>query len=823
MNNTARTLCLLGGLISVIAAWCGPLSYTDVNNKNKGSHSLHYDRPAEFFEEALVIGNGRLGATLYGGPATDRISLNDITLWTGEPEGEVFNPDAHQAIPAIRAALEGEDYRTANKLNRQVQGHYSENYQPLGTLMIEYADSALPVSDYSRRLDLGTATATTDYKKGDVRRTVTTYASAPDSVIVVNIRASEPWSATVKLTSLLPHEVKADGAELISDGYAAYNSIPSYVKAPQRLHYDAERGIHFSTIVHAVNNGGSGLIEASDSTLRLDGVTDVTLLLTNATSFNGPFRDPVREGKPYKEIARRNIDDALRAGEARLRERQLADYQRFYSRVSVDFGTTPDSVASLPTDVQLRRYTDLNEYNPDLEETYFQFGRYLLISCSRTEGVPANLQGLWNERLLPPWSSNYTTNINVEENYWPAEVTGLGEMQATAMIPWIEHLSHGGQTTARHYYGVGEGWALGHNSDIWAMTNPVGEGKGDPKWACWGMGSPWVASHIWEHYQFTRDRDFLEKYYPVLRGAARYGIGSLVEHDGHLITSPSTSPENVFITPDGYKGATLYGATADLAIIRQCLLDTRAAANVLGRDEELVAEIDNVLSRMYPYKIGKNGNLQEWYHDWEDADPTHRHQSHLYGLFPGRHLTPETTPALAEAARRTLEMRGDKTTGWSTGWRVNLLARLHDGEGAYRMYRTLLRYVSPDNYRGDDRRTGGGTYPNLLDAHSPFQIDGNFGGTAGVAEMLIQSSSVDDNGEVDTIMLLPALPEAWSTGRADGLRARGAFVVDMAWDNGEITELTVSSLAGGTVALEGPGLDDTVYVTLEPGEKQKIR
>ena len=427
--------------------------------------------------------------------------------------------------------------------------------------------------------------------------------------------------------------------------------------------------------------------------------------------------------------------------------------------------------------------------------------------------MPANLQGLWNESILPPWSSNYTCNINVEENYWPAEVTGLGELHATAFIPWVKNLSKTGAVTAKNYYGVDRGWSLAHNSDIWASTNPIGLGSNNPKWACWNMGGAWVASHIWEHYLFSMDKDFLAEYYPVLKGAAEFCLDWMIEKDGKLLTSPSTSPENEFIAPDGYHGTTLTGATADLAMIRQCLSDARDAAAVLGVDSDFRKEADSALARLQPYQIGADGNLQEWLEDWKDADPQHRHQSHLYGLFPGRHISPDSTPQLARACARSLEIKGDNTTGWSTGWRVNLYARLLDADKAYHMYRRLLKYVSPDKYRGPDRRTGGGTYPNLLDAHSPFQIDGNFGGTAGVAEMLIQSTP-------DTITLLPALPQAWSKGKVKGLRARGGFTVDMEWNDGKVSSCLIHSPAGGETTVQVNG--QSKRIKLNPGESITI-
>ena len=712
---------------------------------------LHYERPAEYFEEALVIGNGTMGATLYGGVKKDKISFNDITLWTGEPESENSSPDAFNAIPEIRALLDNEDYQGADKAQYKVQGHYSENYQPLGTLTIEYLDDTVGISDYHRWLDIGNATARTQYLKGGKLFTSDYFASAPDSVIVIRLKSEnkEGIHALLSFDSPLPHSSQVADNEISVEGYAAYHSFPVYYKAEDKHRYDPERGIHFKTLVRVLSVDGRVKNRYSDSRIEIDGSTEVLIWVANVTSFNGFDKDPVKEGRNYRSHVEKRMKCAIGKTYDALREAHIRDYKYYFDRVKLDLGDTDDDIAALPTDKQLLFYTDCKQRNPDLEELYFQFGRYLLISSSRTPGVPANLQGLWNESVLPPWSSNYTVNINLEENYWASGTANLIEMQYP-LIEFIANLSKTGRKTAKDYYGVERGWCLGHNSDIWAMTCPVGLNEGDPSWACWTMGGTWLSTHIWEHYLFTLDKEFLCEFYPVLKGAAEFCMDWLVEKDGKLVTSPGTSPENKYITPDGYVGATSYGNTSDLAMIRECLIDAAEASKVLGVDKSFRKRIKKTLSRLYPYQIGKDGNLQEWYYDWQDQDPYHRHQSHLFGLYPGHHLSVEETPELAAACARTLQIKGDETTGWSTGWRVNLLARLRDGEKAYHMYRRLLRYVSPDNYKGEDARRGGGTYPNLLDAHSPFQIDGNFGGCSGVIEMLMQSST-------NKIVLLPSI------------------------------------------------------------------
>lgn len=750
---------------------------------------LHYKSSATYFEEALPIGNGTQGAMVYGGVGEDKISLNDITLWTGEPDTTSVNPKAFENIPAIREALFKEDYKTANELQKKVQGHYTNNYQPLGTLTIHNLNDSKG-DNYSRSLDLTRALATVSYN-GEQRDY---FASAPDSVIVIRLKSTDGKRLNKRLSynCQLKNTVSTSGLELICDGYCAWTSKPSYVADEKSLIYDEKRGIHFRTIVHVINKDGE--VSAENNELKISNCSEALIIIANATSFNGSENDPVIDGRDYETIVKARINNALGKSFDSMLESHVNDYQQFFNRVSIDLGTTPDSIAAMPTDVQLREYTDSARVNPDLEELYFNYGRYLLISCSRTKNVPANLQGLWNESILPPWSSNYTSNINVEENYWPAETANLPEMHES-LLSFIQKLPNTGEKTAKEYYGINEGWCLAHNTDIWGMTCPVGEGSGDPMWANWNMGGAWISTHLWEHYSFNMSKSYLNQVYPVLKGAADFCMNWLVKLPGteYLITAPSTSPENQYKTPAGYTGPTLYGGFADIAMIRECLTNARDAAVILGEDHDYIEKINNTIKNLLPYRVGKNGNLQEWFHDWEDQDPQHRHQSHLFGLFPGHQIAPARTPELAAACKRTLEIKGDKSTGWSTGWRVNLQAHLREAENAYHIYRTLLTYVSPDGYQGEDRRSGGGTYPNLLDAHAPFQIDGNFGGTSGLIEMLVQSELVERDRAI--ITLIPSLPEAWKAeGSVKGIKCRGGYTVDFEWKDGEVTSYVINNV-----------------------------
>ena len=746
-------------------------------------YKLWYNQPARAFEESLPIGNGKLGALIYGGADKDSLYLNDITLWTGTPVNPNEGGDAYKWIPKIREALFKEDYKTADSLQHYVQGHNSEYYQPLGLLQIKDANSG-KASQYYRELSLDNSIAQVSYLRNGVKYTKEYFASHPDKLIAIKLGASQKnaINCEISLSSLIPHKVKASQQQLTMTGHVTGNE---------------ENSIHYCTILQVKHTDGK--VWATDSTLHLQNVSEAIVYLVNETSYNGFDKHPVKEGAPYIEKV---TDDAWHLANftyEEFKQRHITDYKSLFGRVNFKLDKAQCDTKRTTAE-QLLAYTDQQERNPYLEMLYFHYGRYLLISSSRTPGVPANLQGLWAPALYSPWRGNYTTNINLEENYWPAEVANLSELVAP-VDGLIKGLASTGKHNAQHFYGINKGWCAGHNTDAWAMSNPVGTGNESPQWSNWALGGAWLVQTLWDHYDYTRDTDYLRNTaYPLMKGAADFLLEWLIpdpHNPAQLITAPCTSPEADYINDKGYQGSTFYGGTADLAIIRELFKNTIKGAQALGIDTEYQQQLQSALERLRPYHIGKRGNLMEWYYDWDDQDWHHRHQSHLLGLYPFHQISVDKTPELAAASTKTLEIKGDNSTGWSTGWRINLWARLHRADKAYQILRKLLTYVSPDSFNDKTHRSGG-TYPNLFDAHPPFQIDGNFGGTAGICEMLMQSDG-------ETMYLLPALPEAWKNGEITGIKARGNYEVSLRWKNGKVNKATITCQKAGNLTINYNG------------------
>ncbi len=762
--------------------------------------TISYNKPAEKWLEALPVGNGRLGGMVFGGIAQERIQLNDDTLWSGAPK-DWNNPEALKVLPRIRQLIFEGNYAEAHELGKKMMGPYTQSYLPMGNLRIKM-DHASEASDYRRGLDLDSAIAFVRYSVGGIEYAREIFSSYPDQVLVMRLSASKPGnlSLTASLDSQLHFRTAARKNSLVLRGKAPLHADPNYYPRDNPIRYAPDQtgeGMNFECHLGAVLKGGR--LETGEGNLTIHGADEVILILSAATSFNGFDKSPGLQGKDPAPIAASQLANALRKGHAALRGAHVDDHQRLFRRVQLDLGPSPSGAGGLATDERLRKF---GADDPGLVALHYQYGRYLLIASSRPGTQPPNLQGIWNDEMRPPWSSNWTININAEMNMWPAEVANLPECHEP-LFDLIRELAGNGKKTAMVNYGA-RGWVAHHNTDIWRQSAPVGDfGHGDATWALWPMSGPWLCSHLWQHYEFSGDQTFLrEKAYPLMKGAAEFCLDFLVEgREGYLVTAPSTSPENRFVAPDGKNWAVTAATAMDITLIRDLFKRCIAASEILKVDTAFREQLRKAGARLAPLKIGEGGRLQEWDRDFKDAEPHHRHVSHLWGLYPGNEITRESAPGLFEAARRSLELRTDEGTGWSSGWKISLWARLGDGNHALQLIRRTLRLED------------GGVYLNLFGSHPPFQMDSNFAFPAGISEMLLQSHEGD-------IHFLPALPSAWPDGSIHGLRARGGFEVDLQWKGGRLDSAEVRSKLGGTRKARYGGKE--VWLKTAPGKSYRL-